>query len=68
MEIIPHEKGPYTNFIKFIALDELVPNYLDPTDLPCCHIKWYHIDMIPYKCTISKLYQIGRAPYRKGTI
>ena len=68
MEIIPYEKGPYTNFINFIALDELVPNYLDPTDLPWCHIKLHHIYMTPYKCTISKLYKIGRAQYRKCTI
>ena len=28
------EKVPYTNLIKFIGLDNLVPNNLDPNELP----------------------------------
>ena len=38
------EKVTYKNVIKFIAMDGLVPNYLDPTDL-----LWYHIKMVPYR-------------------
>ena len=41
------EKVPYKNIIKFIAMDGLVPNYLDPTDLSWYHIKRYHIKKVP---------------------
>ena len=38
------EKVPYTNFIKFIGLEDLTPNYLDPTDL-----LRYHIEVVPFR-------------------
>ena len=59
------EKVPYTNLIKFIGLDDLVPNNLDRTKLPFGSnwpimvpyrngemYKWYHMEKVPYKNVI----------------